>query len=369
MSDSKYPDYTCPRCNYKTLKKNHMEKHLFSRKKQCPGHCIDITLTDEIKQHILNNRIYHIPKPVDPVKVFKQTITYNNTMNNIVSSMDTVEKLQKLMSYQNIRSIGFNKHIENTLQYNVDELKDKSNDVLLSNNDILDLVDKVSLISSSKEDKPMEAFNILYDTKMRTLKTCNSNGSWNEHLLHKGIQMVIQAIKETYLDEYEVALIQKMNKLMHRSRAQQELHTILESYYKFLACFELSPVVVTKTDRDLLYERWTPQWTACKSQSREKAESYLSIYSNIQDNLLQKDIINLHKKAVEILCHNTKRNIDDLNKMVVGLFTKDDNFKATLANKPQERGIEFYRELYEGLDEDSDSDSDDELSTSDLTFA
>jgi hypothetical protein len=84
---------------------------------------------------------------------------------------------------------------------------------------------------------------------------------------------------------------------------------------------------------------------------------------------LQKDIINLHKKAVEILCHNTKRNIDDLNKMVVGLFTKDDNFKATLANKPQERGIEFYRELYEGLDEDSDSDSDDELSTSDLTFA
>ena len=89
---------------------------------------------------------------------------------------------------------------------------------------------------------------------MKTLKTYN-NGSWNEYLLHKGIQMVMQAIKEAYLGDYEIALIRKMHTFMYRSRAHQELEEKLTSYYKFLACFELLPTVENKIDRDILYER------------------------------------------------------------------------------------------------------------------
>jgi hypothetical protein len=56
-----------------------MRRHLNeSKKHSCPGHTNNIELTEEVKQYILSNRIYVVPKPVDPIKVFKQTINYNN---------------------------------------------------------------------------------------------------------------------------------------------------------------------------------------------------------------------------------------------------------------------------------------------------
>lgn len=363
MSGKCNPSYTCPRCNYTTSKKTYMYKHLFTLKRICPGHKSSIELTEEIKQYILTNRIYVVPKPVDPIKVFKQTINYNNTMNNFIANMDTVEKLQKVLQYQNRRSLPFNTHVEKALQCNVEELKKRDSDVLLSNNDILELVGKVSLIGNAKMEQPLEAFSILYDTKLKSLKTSNDNGSWNEYLLHKGIQMVIQAIKEVYLDDYEVALIQKMENSCFRSRAHQELSEILESYYKFLACFELMPIVEAKKDRDLLYERWSREWSECAYSGTGKADQYMKIYNKIKEGLLQRDIITLHKNAVAILKLNTMKNIDDLNKMVIGLFTNDEAFKNLLTKnehqdnqyKKEERDISFYKELYE----DSASDDND----------
>lgn len=330
-----------------------MHTHLYKRKSICPGQFADIELTDNVKQSILTNRIYHIPKPVDPTKVIKQTINYNNTMNNFITNMDTIEKLQKFLKHQNVRPIAFCKHVENTLQYHIEELKEQSNDVHLSNTDILDLVDKVSLISNSKHEQPMEAFNILYDNKMKTVKTCNANGSWNEYLVHKGVQMVMKAIQDAYLEQYEVDLIRKLHKLKYRSRAYQEVEEVLQNYYKFLACFELNPIVEGMKDRDLLLERWSAEWSACTSQSREKADAYLGMFNKIKDRLLQKDIITLHKKAVEILGHNTKRNVEELNKMVISLFTNDDSFKDVLTSlnstddSQDKRDVSFYQELYE----------------------
>ncbi len=57
----KYP-YTCIRCNYQTTQKNDMKKHLFEKKKICQSTFNKIDLTDEIKNEILENRIYIIPK-------------------------------------------------------------------------------------------------------------------------------------------------------------------------------------------------------------------------------------------------------------------------------------------------------------------
>jgi hypothetical protein len=338
-----------------------MHTHLFKRKHVCPGQFADIELTEAIKQSILANRIYHVPRPVDPAKVIKQTINYNNTMNNFISNMDTIDKLQRFLKHQNMRPIAFNKHVENTLQHHIEELMEQSNDVHLSSNDILDLVDKVSYISNSKHAQPMEAFNILYDNKMKTVKTCNANGSWNEYLVHKGVQMVMKAIQEAYLEQYEIDLIRKLHKFKYRCRAYQEVQEVLENYYKFLACFELNPIVERMKDRDLLLERWSVEWTACTSQSREKADVYLGIFNKIKDRLLQKDIIALHKRAVEILRHNTKRNVEELNKMVISLFTNDDSFKdvltslTTTEDVQEKRDASFYKELYEP-DMDSDSD-------------
>ncbi len=55
--------YTCVRCGYTTKHRTKMSNHLYERKKQCPGSVNDILLTDEIKEKILENRIYSIQKP------------------------------------------------------------------------------------------------------------------------------------------------------------------------------------------------------------------------------------------------------------------------------------------------------------------
>jgi hypothetical protein len=53
--------YECVCCGYKTSLKTDMRRHLYTAKKNCPKTENIIELTDEIKEHILANRVYHIP--------------------------------------------------------------------------------------------------------------------------------------------------------------------------------------------------------------------------------------------------------------------------------------------------------------------
>lgn len=55
-------EYTCFRCNYTTKEKFKMKRH-FERTTKCPALNItrNIELTDEIKNYILENRVYQLP--------------------------------------------------------------------------------------------------------------------------------------------------------------------------------------------------------------------------------------------------------------------------------------------------------------------
>jgi len=59
-----YSPYECPRCGYTSDKKTCMRSHLYSRSVVCPN-SYDVELTDSIKEHVLNNRVYKIPKEPD----------------------------------------------------------------------------------------------------------------------------------------------------------------------------------------------------------------------------------------------------------------------------------------------------------------
>lgn len=56
--------YTCPRCGYTTFLKADMVKHLYKKAKQCCGFVLNIDLTDDVKQNIMENRIYSPPVKV-----------------------------------------------------------------------------------------------------------------------------------------------------------------------------------------------------------------------------------------------------------------------------------------------------------------
>lgn len=55
-------NYLCIRCGFNTKIKNDIRRHFYNLKKKCPAIKNNIELTDEIKEYILNNRIYFIPK-------------------------------------------------------------------------------------------------------------------------------------------------------------------------------------------------------------------------------------------------------------------------------------------------------------------
>jgi len=59
-----------------------MQRHLFDNKKTCPAVLCDIVLTDEIRQYVLDNRVYHIPKvsekaPNKIIQVIDKSISAN----------------------------------------------------------------------------------------------------------------------------------------------------------------------------------------------------------------------------------------------------------------------------------------------------
>ncbi len=66
------PNYDCPRCGFDTALKGGMNKHLMLKKRKCPALRNDIELTDDIKQYILQNRIYKIPKKRKEIKIEKR---------------------------------------------------------------------------------------------------------------------------------------------------------------------------------------------------------------------------------------------------------------------------------------------------------
>ena len=60
------PPYQCPRCGFSSNHKGTMQRHLYDLKKPCPALASAIELTDDIKQHVLANRVYRVPAPVQP---------------------------------------------------------------------------------------------------------------------------------------------------------------------------------------------------------------------------------------------------------------------------------------------------------------
>lgn len=132
--------YSCIRCGYKTQRKSCMQKHLLVNKNMCPGSENDIELTDEIKQYIIENRVYHIPKTKDPLH---QTINNYNVMNNFIASMDVVEKLQRFTEFNNNNVESFEKTIEDKYKKKVKFLE-QNQGLHLNAEDFIDIIDDVS---------------------------------------------------------------------------------------------------------------------------------------------------------------------------------------------------------------------------------
>lgn len=318
--------YTCPRCLYETSNKTNIMFHFYKLKKPCPDYENVSELTEEIKQHVLANRIYKVPIKPKPDQVIKQKIIYNNTMNNFVNSIDIFNKLDKLLKHQGKNLITFNSHVEKSLDPFVKQLK-KGEDIQLSRDDILEIIDTVCKVTCNGSSKALETFNILYDAEVKKLKMYD-DGGWKDLVIKRGITTMIKTIKRVYLDDYERYLLRRIHKLCE-CRERQYLNNLLNEYYKFLGVFNVDPVVMDNRDRNILYDMSSDEFFNA-SGTCDLCDKYSEKYRLIRDTIAQKEINQMQKQIIDILKQNSKHNIESLNKRVISLFDMDESFKKII---------------------------------------
>jgi hypothetical protein len=112
--------YQCPSCGYETPSKVRMRRHLYTLKNHCPKTVNDLTLTDAIKEYILENRVYHFKKQKTPHTVINNQY---NQMNNVLSNMDLLDKITSYAKQSNVEMIDFAEKVEKKYEQQVEELQ------------------------------------------------------------------------------------------------------------------------------------------------------------------------------------------------------------------------------------------------------
>lgn len=316
--------FTCICCGYITSKKSSMRDHLYKKKTPCPKSQRDIDLTEEIKDYILQNRVYHIPTPPPPPPVVQQNINNNtinqqinnyNQINNFVSSMDLETKLEKFMNHKNIQITDFEDGIEERFSNHVDKLEgNKVNNYQLDLQSLMEVFDDVTTIKDNVEN-----FNIYYDEIPNKLNIF-CNGKWKSFLLDVGIKKMIDIIQGYYLDAYECYMIRKLH-----TTTSSHIKDRIEEYYKFLACFGVWPFAHCRSNGEIL----SGEEDACFDLS----DTWYNVYNRVKDRITMTECNRIRKQVREIVKRNTKSNIMDLNKMIMDMLHVDQDFKNTIIDK------------------------------------
>lgn len=315
--------YECCRCGYKTDDKHAMRKHLFSLVKPCPGSRNTIVLTDTIKNHILDNRVYNVPKPDKSDVNINQTINYNSTVNNYVAGLDALDKLNQYVQYKGISINDFEQSVEDTY-YDIVKKLDTSvvTDFQLENDDFLKIIDQVS---TKEPSGSIEDFNVVYNPNTNKISIFN-NGEWEALLLNQGVTKIITTVQSYYLDSYECYLIKKMNDRNTGAFDQQRYKECLEKYYWFISCFDVNPFVKDKEDRDV----FDYGGELGSRKGYDAVERAYNLYKRVvekKDRVLSR---RMYRDVVDVIKKNSSFNIKDINHKIVELVQLEEGFKKTL---------------------------------------
>lgn len=280
--------YTCICCGYETIYKTAMNTHFYNKKKYCPRIINNIELTDEIKQYILNNRIYKIPV-VPVINNITNIINNYNTINNIffIQNMNTIKEF---------KSVNFENKYK-SLEYN--------------NTDFINIINQINDICSGKQMEELNLINLCED------------GDLEEMLVEKSIKKIIIILQKYLFDAYEFYLIKNIHTTTDDDTDEsyektREIKELLQEYYKFIGCFGLNPAVKGKSDSYILEDE--------DNDIYELSDIYWSLYKSELYDLKAREIAAIKKDVIDIINQNTIRSIDEMSKKVVELFQVDENF-------------------------------------------
>lgn len=316
--------YECPRCGYSTLHKTSMKRHLYSKQKMCPTITSMISLTDDIKEHIMNYKKYLVQSGGNML----QTINQYNTINNFIATINPIEKVSKLIEYKNLDIIDFEQTVEDKLSDRAKRLEKNlyKNGFTLKFDDILDIIDQVSKINDFVDFVSM---NLIYDN-LRDKLHIYQYGTWDEMILTLGIKRVIELIQLYYFDFYECYLIRRYN------NKESDTHDLLEQYYKFIGIYDIEPYIKLKSDNKVLYpredEHFHINYSSYDLNKYTLCDKFYNLYCKTRDKTTKSEINSVKKSVADIIIRNSNHNIRELNKKITEIFRLDSIFKADLIN-------------------------------------
>ena len=332
MAPHKKHPYTCPCCAYSTSKKCDIFNHFYKLKKPCPKLASTIELTEEIKQHVLQNRIYYIQEPVHIINNINNNVNNVNNINNVninqynqlnnsISRIDIMDKLNKYTEHTKVELIDFQEKVEDKYKSKVKKLNTNcfKYGFKLDSGNLLEIVDEVSKICEHN----FEDFNILYDEKLNKLKLYEA-GSWESTLIDNGIRNMIAIIQDGYLDAYECYLIRKIKTNNTSMIERNEIRILLMKYYKFIGCFNRNPYVLSRCDAEVI-KYGEDDFELNDDYSIE--DEFMPKYKNICDQTTKSELNKTKKDVLDIIKRNSKHNISEFNKKVCSLLQMDSEFK------------------------------------------
>ena len=314
--------YTCIRCGYQTQIKARIKRHFDELKKPCPGTKNIIELSNEIKESILLNRTYKIPKEEKPISIINNITTYN-TLNNYINNLNDMEKLVKYIDHTNIKLEDIETTIDNKYSKEIDRLE---NDKYkygfdLQQGDFVKIIDNVSKIEN------IEEMNILYDKDVSKIQIYSS--FWESFLEEEGLKRVIELIQDYYLYVYENYLVKKIFKRDINPFQKSEYKDLLKEYFKFIGCFDVKPKAKNKTNEEILDDIKSFEYVHF-SNEYEIEEYCMELFIKIKKELQKSEINNTKKRVLEVLKKNCKQNLKELNKSVLNLLNADEEFKKMI---------------------------------------
>jgi hypothetical protein len=237
--------------------------------------------------------------------------------------MDPIDKITRYIGYKNIEIVDIDDHIEDTFLVKSKKLNsNKLKNFSMNMNDMLEVIDSVTSMCQ------VENFNILYDEKLNKLKYF-SCGTWKSTLIDGGITELIEKIQSCYLDSYECYLLRKIEGDNTYERTQAVEH--LEQYYRFIACFDITPYVVDKNNNQILFsiddERYHLPVSNYNTSMYTIQDTWFSKYRKIKDAITMQEHNKITKNVKDIIKRNTRNNVVELNKRMMELFQMDESYK------------------------------------------
>lgn len=310
------PPYTCVRCGLTTTNKDNMRRHLYVKKVPCQGCMNNIELCEDIKQYILNNRIYCMPV---------QPVINNHIINNYILCTDFIDKIQKYSQYTQNMLTSIDDKLDNQYRSNVTRL---TNDAYrhpfeLNTDKLFEVIDEISNTSKVND------INLYYDSKSD--KVHIYAGEWEERMSYCGMKRIINIIQSCYWNAYEIYLLRRIE-TVDMSLATQRCIELLEEYYKFIGCFEIYPYCKDKHKNEIMYNQGDPMFDVY-TNDYALSDRFFKKYKQVTEKTSQSDVNAIKRRFIKILRCNTKKNIDKLNKSILELFHMDEGFKMCLQTK------------------------------------